>query len=204
VAEEWQQFELQMTPWMTLLETIIGVISITHDTNDTNTLVSPILDAPCPLRNPRPTFLNFPLCTMNDPAFELLQAVNVGPRPPAQTAQAPKQYIRGVFEFLEVRLPVPVRPSDVGLALGAPDREVPFAGGFVVLRARNAVMHLDVWAQLVLIDDAVEVGPDLWARCVIGGPISLVGGESSLMVVEQDCTDVFRKCKLVLHLEQEC
>lgn len=54
---------------------------------------------------------------------------------------------------------------------------MPFAGGFVVLGPRDAVMRLDVRAKFELFYDTVEILTDFLTWCVESGPVSLKSTE---------------------------
>jgi hypothetical protein len=96
----------------------------TYHTNDSDTLVPPVLDTFLP-RIPIARG-HVPVGAVQHLAFEVLQPRDIGPRPAAQPAHACEKHVYDIFELLE-------------LAFGATrlwptDGEVPFTLGIVPTR----------------------------------------------------------------------
>ena len=131
----------------------------THDTDDCYLLVLP------PIRDLLPGLLTrVEARAMVQLTLEVLQALDVRPVPPTERAGRVDEHVRDVLKLLGLTC----RP------IGAADANVPFSGKLVVAGASDLVRKLDVAHEFVLLNDALEVLPDLWTRSVEGRPVLLL------------------------------
>lgn len=138
----------------------MGLAEETYRAYDRHLLVLPILHPVLPST----IVTHVPRCAMNQPPLELLQPVYVRPPPPAERPDPREQHVNDIVKLFRL-----------ALHRGTPDPNVPFAGGFVVPRVYELVLEFDVRTEFVLVDDVVQIGSNLWARGVIGGPVGLNG-----------------------------
>ncbi len=83
---------------------------------------------------------------MMEDALELMNTLKLRQLPPGNGSECRDEDVRGVLEFLKrVRVVI-----CICLNLGTTDANMPFAGGFAVLRVDDFVSELDVAHDFVL------------------------------------------------------
>ncbi len=122
-----------------------------HHANNSDLLILPILGNLLPR-----LLLRVESSSMMQLALKVAQSVDVGPVPAAEHADCGHEDIDNVLEL----------GPDAGVRVDVAHTDVPLSCALVVLRADNLVAELDEAHELVLVDDALEVLPDLCSRRV--------------------------------------
>lgn len=123
---------------------------MTYQTNDRNALIVPVLRVFLPR-----LASEVPVCTMDEGAFELVEAVDVRPFPSAKDARTHEQEVGVVLKLFKL----------TGFGAGRSfDRDVPLSALLVVTSMSELMAKVQIGLELILCYDALHVFVNLSAR----------------------------------------
>ncbi len=121
-----------------------------YQTNDRNALIVPVLRVFLPR-----LASEVPVCTVDEGAFELVEAVDVRPFPSAQDARTHEQEVGVVLKLFKL----------TGFGAGwSFDRDVPLSVLLVVTSMSELMAKVQVGLEFILCHDALHVFVNLSAR----------------------------------------
>lgn len=138
-AVERQQFVSLKSPQDSVKMEVGFASKKTYNPNNPNSLVLPRSHGVFP-RTVAVAFAGLPFCAMHQLSREIVDSFDVRPLPPTQWAHSSEKYIGTVFKLLYFTIFV-----------GALDTQIPFSSGLWINSARQTMLQLNEWPEVVFV-----------------------------------------------------